>query len=146
LPPNLRAMMTLPGWMRRALFATAFMNFGGAAMFLPAARGLRELLRLPVDAHPLYLLTVALFVALFGAGYFWSARTRRVDPMFMVLAIAGKLGFFVIAAWLWAGGQLSAMGPLLASGDLFFAAIFLFFLLGARTGAVAHSSTVSVPR
>ena len=128
------------------MFATAVMNFAGAVMFLPAARGLRELLRLPTDAHPLYLLTVALFVALFGAAYFWTAREGRVDRLFMVLAIAGKLGFFLIATWLWAAGELSFTGPLLASGDLFFASIFAFWLLNARTAAVAHGPAVSVRR
>src|SRR5712672_1500742 len=62
-------MEPLPSWMRRALFATAGMNILAALGFLPGATAVRALAGLPQDGQPLYLLTVALFVGLFGLGY-----------------------------------------------------------------------------
>ena len=57
-------MNSLPTWMRRALFATAGMNVLAAAGFLPAATSMRALAGLP-EGHPLYLMTVAMFVQQF---------------------------------------------------------------------------------
>jgi hypothetical protein len=120
---------TLPTWMRTALFATAAMNIVAAGGFLPGARGLRALAGLPEAEHPVYLLTVALFVLLFGIGYLVSALTNRADRLFIALAAAGKLSFVTLLTAFWAVGSLPPQAPLAATGDLIFGVLFLKWLL-----------------
>lgn len=126
--------MRLPTWMRRALFATAVMNAGAAILFLPPAGALRELAGLPPAEHPIYLATVSMFVLLFGLGYLWAAGTGRADRLFLTIAAAGKLAFVTLVTGFWAAGGLPFRAPVLAAGDLLFAALFLTYLFGARPG------------
>jgi hypothetical protein len=121
---------TLPSWMRNALFATAAMNFFAALGFLPPATGVRALTGLPPGEHPLYLMTVALFVMLFAIGYFWVAAANRPERLFITLAAIGKLGFFLVVLGCWLGGLVPALAAVAASADLVFAAIFAAWLLG----------------
>lgn len=130
-------MLTLPGWMRRALFATAVMNILVAGAFVPAARDVRVLAGLPAESHPLYLTTVGLFVGLFGCGYLWSAITGRADRLFITLAATGKLGFFALLAGFWVAGSLPLRAPLAGTADLVFGLLFAAWLYGARGAATA---------
>src|SRR5881397_1564000 len=95
-------MIPLPAWMRRALFATAGMNILAAAAFIPAAEPLRALLGFPEPGHALYLLTVGMFILIFGLGYLWAAIAGRAERLFITLAAAGKLSFFGL---LWGAGR-----------------------------------------
>ena len=122
--------MTLPTWMRGALFATAVMNLVGAAGFLPSARALRAVAGLPEGEHPLYLAMASMFVLLFGLGYLWAAVTGRVDRLFIAISAAGKLSFFGMLVWFWAAGALPLRAPLTGTGDLVFGVLFLTWLLG----------------
>jgi hypothetical protein len=115
--------------MRNALFATAAMNLFAAVGFLPPAAGLRALAGLPPGEHPVYLTSVALFVLLYGVGYFWVAAANRPERLFITLAAIGKLGFFTIVLGCWLGGSLPAIAALAASADLVFAVIFVAWLL-----------------
>jgi hypothetical protein len=94
-------MIPLPTWMRRALFVTAAMNLLAAAGFLPAAGMLRAVAGFPEEAHPFYLLSVGMFVLLFGIGYLWTALVGRADRLFIALATIGKLSFFALLVHLW---------------------------------------------
>jgi hypothetical protein len=129
--------MLLPTWMRRALFATAAMNFFAGLLFLPFAAPLRALAGFPADAHAVYLMTCALFVILFAAGYYWAAAAGHVDALFLTIAALGKLGFFTLVTGFWLAGSLPARAAGLAAADLVFAVLFLSFLARQGAGATA---------
>lgn len=121
---------TLPSWMRNALFATAAMNLFAAIGFLPFAAGVRPLAGLPPGEHPVYLTTVALFVALFGLGYLWVAIANRPERLFITVTAIGKLGFFTILLGFWLAGSLPVIAPIAGAADLVFGLIFVAWLLG----------------
>jgi hypothetical protein len=114
--------------MRTALYATAVMNLAAAISFLPGAAALRAQVGLPAEAPPVYLLTVALFVGLFGVGYFWAAYTARGERIFITMAALGKLGFFSLLVWYWMEGSLPLRAPVLGSADLVFSMLFFAWL------------------
>ena len=116
--------------MRNALFATAVMNLAAGIGFLPPAAGLRGLAGFPAGEQPVYLMTVALFVMLFGLGYLWVAIANRPERLFITLAAIGKISFFGILAALWLAGSLPALAPLAGAADLAFGLIFVAWLLG----------------
>ena len=122
----------LPGWMRTALYATGVMNLVAATGFLPASRGVREMMGLPADSHPLILMTVALFVGLFGAGYLSAARAGRAERLFITISAFGKLGFVTLLVWYWTQDVLPLRAPVLGSADLVFSLLFFTWLLGSR--------------
>jgi hypothetical protein len=132
--------MTLPTWMRGALFATAAMNLIGAAAFAPSARALRAIAGMPAGDHPLYLAMVSMFVLLFGLAYLWMAVAGRADRLFITVAAAGKLSFFALLVWYWAVGALSVRAPLSGTGDLIFGILFLRWLYGVRPPLPADAS------
>jgi hypothetical protein len=117
------------------MFATALMNFGAAVVFLPPSAPLRALAGLPAAAPAVYLATVALFVALFGAGYLWVAVTGRADPLFVGLSAVGKTGFVALVLGFALGGAVPWRAPLVASADLVFAALFARWLVTAVPGS-----------
>jgi hypothetical protein len=125
-------MATLPTWMRRALFATGIMNTGAALGFLPGARFARVAAGLPEDAPSVYLLTIAMFVGLFGVGYLWTAVSGRAERLFITIAAIGKLTFVTLVTTMWATGTLSARAPVAGSPDLVFALLFFAWLIGDR--------------
>src|SRR5262249_59164332 len=92
---------------------------------------LRAFAELPTDAHPFYLLTIGVFVLIFGLAYFWTAAVGRSDPLFIAMAAGGKLAFFGLLAGYWLVGELSVRAPLSAVGDLVFGTLFAAWLLGA---------------
>jgi hypothetical protein len=119
----------LPTWMRRAMLATAAMNILAAGLFLPQAGALRELAGMPPGERGPYLMTLALFVLLFGVGYLYCGLTGRAERLFIALSAAGKLGFVTILVCSWAMGIASIRAPLSAVGDLVFGIFFLWWLL-----------------
>jgi len=120
--------MPLPPWMRGALFATAGMNIVAAVAFLPPARGLRAIIGMPPDGHPLYLATVSMFVLLFGLAYLWAAVEGRAERLFITMAAAGKLSFFVLLVWFWLTGAVPPRAPVAGTADLLFAVLFFGWL------------------
>lgn len=74
-----------------------------------------------------------LTVALFGLGYYWQARTRVRDRIFLTIAALGKAGFFAIFLVSWLAGVVPWTAPLLAGGDLLFAAPFAVWLWKTRS-------------
>jgi hypothetical protein len=124
------AVTVLPTWMRRALLTTAAMNVLGAGLFLPSAGALREIAGVPPGEHAVYLLTIAMFVLLFGIGYLYLGLVGRADPLFIAISAAGKLSFVAILVFSWLSGAVSIRAPLMAVGDLVFGLLFLTWLLG----------------
>lgn len=115
--------------MRGALLATAVMNIGAAAGFLPSAHAARVMAGIPEAGHPFYLATVAMFILLLGLGYLWAAVVGRADRLFITVAAVGKLAFFTLLMCFWAGGALPMRAPLAGSPDLVFGVLFLRWLL-----------------
>jgi hypothetical protein len=129
------SMDILPTWMRRGLLATGVMNVVVSFGFVPAAAPVRTFAGLPASAPPVYLLTIAIFILAFGLGYLWLGATGRPERILISIAAFGKLSFVALLAGAWAAGGLPLRAPVLASADLFFAALFIAWLLGSR-GAV----------
>lgn len=115
--------------MRTALYATAVMNLLVAFLFLPPAGAMREMSGFPAEAPPVYLLTVGLFVALFGLGYLGMAVRGTADPLFMAICAAGKLAFFSLLVGLWMADVLPPRAPAIGSADFFFGAAFATWLI-----------------
>jgi len=128
--PGTPVIATLPTWMRGALWATGVMNVAGAIGFLPPMHAVRALAGFPEGEHPLYLMTVSMFVLLFGIGYLALAATNRPDRFFVTLAAVGKLSFVAVVTALWLGGSLPLRAVGAASGDLVFAVLFFVWLYG----------------
>jgi hypothetical protein len=114
--------------MRRALLATAAMNLMGALAFTPWGEPVRALAGMPAGAHPVYLLTIGVFILTFGVAYLWTGLSGRADPLFIAVAAAGKLSFFGLLTAFWFAGELPLRAPVTAVGDLVFGALFLVWL------------------
>src|SRR5689334_8374098 len=115
--------------MRRTLLTTAVMNILATGLFLPGSGALRELAGVPPGEHPVYLLTIAMFVLLFGLGYLYTGLVGRADPLFIAISAAGKLSFVAILVFSYLAGTVSIRAPLMAGGDLVFGLLFLTWLL-----------------
>lgn len=127
-------MLPLPLWLRRTLFSTGVMNIVVACVFLPGATWLRAAAGLPETAPSIYLLTVALFILLFGCGYLWTALHGCAERLFIALGAGGKLAFFTLVLVHWMLGELPLRAATLASADLIFGGLLLLWLL-TGTGA-----------
>jgi hypothetical protein len=127
---------------RRALWASAFFNMGGALSFaFPDTLG--QLAGFPGGPVPaLYRATLAMLIALLGGTYAWLASQPVIDRPLVGFAAIGKTAFFVVAVGCWLAGELSTLGVVSAGGDLVFAAIFARWLLAdAPIGSVASRAT-----
>jgi hypothetical protein len=125
----------LPTWLRRAFLATAVMNVCGALLFLPFAAPVRALVGVPPGEHAVYLVTLAMFVLLFGVAYGYAGWTGRADELFVALAVAGKLSFVAILVAFWLAGSVAFTAPLSAAGDLVFGLLFLTWLVSGAPRA-----------
>ncbi len=114
--------------MRRALRATVFFNCVGALLFL-FANSLAPLTGFPAPVPHLYSATIAFLVALFAATYAWMARQPRIDRPLTAFFALGKSGFFVVVVICWLLGEAPGRTVLAATGDLFFAIIFAWWLM-----------------
>jgi hypothetical protein len=126
--------------MRRALLATAAMNLVGALTFTPWGDTLRAFVGMPAGAHPVYLVTIASFVLIFGIAYLWTGLRGHADPLFIAVAAAGKLAFFGVLAGFWLAGELPLLAPLTALGDLVFGAMFVAWLAGVSPSETRRSA------
>jgi len=121
--------------MRRALWATTAYNLMGVYLLAFPASVLGQFAGLPSSVPLLYRALVAVVVLLFGGVYAWLATRPVIDRPLVAVSGLGKLGFFCTAAVLWILDEAPARSVLLLAGDLAFAAIFFWWLLGAREGA-----------
>jgi len=121
--------MDRDAFMRRALMTTAFFNFGAAALIaFPDSLG--QLVRLPTPAPVVYTTLLALFIALFGGVYAWLARQPVIDRPLVAFTAIGKAGAFAVIFGSFLAGVASWQIAVLVIGDLVFATIFLWWLLG----------------
>jgi hypothetical protein len=133
-------VLTLPTWMRGALFVTAGMNLVVAAAFLPVASRLRTMVGMPVGEHPLYLAMITMFVLLFGLGYLWAALAGRADRLFIAVAAVGKVSFFALLVCFWAAGVLPVRAPVAGAADLLFGILFFRWLSGTRSALPVNAA------
>jgi hypothetical protein len=113
--------------LRKALWTTAVFNVVAATMVaFPDSLG--GAVGLPVPVPRLYTTLLWSFVLLFGGVYAWLARSPKIDRPLVVLGTLGKLSVFAIVAGFWFAGSVPGTLLLLASGDLAFAMIFLWWL------------------
>jgi hypothetical protein len=124
-------------WFRKALFATAVANVGGALIFAPPVRFARELFGLPEAGHALYLWVISTWILAFGVGYLWLALTQRREWGFVAIAAAGKLAFAFLLAAHWLAGSLPFVAVLAGLWDLVLGVLFVIWLLRHRGDAAA---------
>jgi hypothetical protein len=112
---------------RRILWASAFFNLGGAALFaFPESIG--RLAGLPAPAPTVYSMLLVLFVLLFGGSYAWIASQPTINRPMVALGAIGKAGAFVTVLLCWLGGAASGLSVLAIAGDLVFAFLFTRWL------------------
>jgi hypothetical protein len=115
--------------MRRALWTSCVANLVAAGGFaFPDTLG--RLAGFPGGGPRLYTTTLAVLVALFGLTYGWLASQPRIDRPLVVFSAIGKTSFVAVAFGCWLLGEVTGQGMLMASGDLVFAAIFAWWLVG----------------
>ena len=115
--------------MRRALRTSFVFNLFGALGFaFPGSLG--SLAGFPSPVPRVYSATLAVLVALFGCTYGWLASQPHIDRPIVVFSTLGKAGFFAVVLGCWLLGELPGIALGAATGDLVFAAIFFWWLLG----------------
>src|SRR5437867_3881709 len=122
----------LERWMQWTLVLTAIYNVFGVLLFIPVLTIGRRLIGLPA-AHPFYLWLVTIWIGSFAVLYVWLAVTRRPDRAFIVIAATGKFAFFSLNLIFWLTGEFPALAPIVTSGDLITAALFVWWLWKRRS-------------
>jgi hypothetical protein len=126
--------MTRDDLMRRVLWTSALFNLGGALLFLfPASLG--RLAGLPAPVPLAYAALLALFIVLFAGAYAWLALQPHFDRPLVAFAAIGKAAAFTVVLACWLAGAVEGRAVLAITGDLVFAAIFAWWLLGAAAPA-----------
>jgi hypothetical protein len=128
--------------MRRALAMSAVFNLGGAIVFALPDSPLGRQAGLTGAVPGIYSALVAWFVILFAGAYAWLAYQAEIDRPLVALAAIGKLGAFSIFAACGILGQISWRGVLGGTGDLVFAGVFAWWLLGSSGVQTAIAATV----
>ena len=117
----------------RALFAIASAwNLGGAAMLLFNPDFLLSRLEIKDTAARLLAQSFTSSVATWGIGYALIAFDQRRFRDFAWLGVISKTLFFLIYLVALLNGRLSATAFVPALADIFFALLFLEFLLRAK--------------
>jgi Na+/melibiose symporter-like transporter len=133
-PANSSPNANRDAFLRKVLWATVVYNIAGAAAFaFPSSVG--QLAGLPVPVAPIYSVLLAIFVLLFGGAYVWLALQPTIDRPLVGFAAVGKASVFAAAIALWATGEASVWFIPGATGDLIFAAIFVWWL---RAGSASR--------
>jgi hypothetical protein len=124
--------------LRRALWVSVVYNFSGALLFGFPSSSLGQFAGLPISVPPVYRALLGFFIVLFGVAYAWLAWQPIIDRPLVALSAFGKSGVFALIFILWLLGDVPGLGVVGASGDLVFAGIFAWWLLGARQRAQAN--------
>ena len=106
-------------------FVAALFNFAVAAAFVWPDSPVWHWLGLIKPMQSLIPDLFAMFVALFGVGYFMIALNPRVNRPLILFGAIGKLSVVALVAYHYATGRIGLAVPALASGDLVFALLFL---------------------
>lgn len=122
-------------FIRRVLWVSVIFNLGGAFLFAFPASPIGQFAGLPVSVPLIYRMLLAFFVVLFGGAYAWLARQQNIDQPLVALAAIGKAGVFAIIFIFWLMGEAAGRAVLIATGDLIFAGLYTWWLLGVRQDA-----------
>ncbi len=126
--------------LRTALWATTGFNLVAAAAFLfPESLG--QLAGLPVPAPRIYTTMLAGFILLFGGAYAWMACQAIIDRPLVAFSAVGKGGVFALTLVFWLFGEATLRILLTSCGDLFFATIFAWWLIGGRRKTTSAAET-----
>ena len=106
-------------------FVAALFNFAVAAAFALPDSPVWHWLGLIRPMQSIIPDLFAMFVALFGVGYFMIGLNPRTNRPLILFGIMGKLSVVAIVAFHYATGRIGIAVPALASGDLIFALLFL---------------------
>lgn len=117
--------------MRRALQLTTVFNFVAAFALAFPGSALGQFMGFPPAAPLIYLAMASGAVALFGFAYGWLSVQPVIDRPLVVLSTVGKLIAFASVAVIALLGDMPMRSAVLASPDLMFAAIFIWWLRGA---------------
>lgn len=98
--------------------------------FFPESLG--QLAGLPLPVPRLYTWYIGLLILVFAGAYVWLARGPELDRPLVLVAAVLKAAFFAMAALCWYRGEASGSLVGVATIDLAFAAIFIWWLLSER--------------
>ena len=115
--------------MRIALGATSVFNFIAAIAFAFPESILGQISGMPGHIPAIYNALLAYFVLIFDGMYIWLFFQKEILKPFVVVTSIGKAGVFLIIFTFCILGQLPQKAIIPASGDLFFACIFTWWLL-----------------
>lgn len=122
--------------MRLVLWISAAFNFAVALMFVfPDLAG--EAMAMPGPVPRIYTILLAVFVGLFGGAYAWLAMQRQIDRPMVALGAIGKTAVVVVIVAFFMAGDFSAAGAALSLGDVLFAGLFTWWLVGTRATQAA---------
>jgi len=125
---------------RRVLWAAAGFNVFGAVLFAFPDSSLGRLADLPTSVPVTYRAFVAMFVLLFAGAYAWMANQQSPNRPLLAFGAIGKASAFAVVAGLWLASAASTRALLAIAGDLAFAAVFAWWLVGARPGVPAAAA------
>jgi hypothetical protein len=113
---------------RRLLWVAAVFNVFAACLLGFPGSALGQWTGLPAEVPLMYRLIVAVFVLLFAGSYAWLGSQGEPNRPMVALSAIGKVSVVVAMIALWLGGEASLTSLAAASGDLVFAAVFVWWL------------------
>jgi len=120
--------MKLENIVKYSFGASAPFNFGAALVLAFPASAAGQMVGLPAEVPLIYRLLVAMLVGLFGGIYAWVAMQSSVHRVIAAFSATGKATVFVMALALCLKGEVGLGLVALASGDLAFAALWIYWL------------------
>jgi hypothetical protein len=117
---------------RRLLWAAALFNVLGAVQLGFPASPMGQMAGLPAEVPLAYRAIAAAFVLLFAGSYAWLATQPEPNRPMVVLGAVGKATVVAVVIGLWLAAEASLASLVAVSGDLVFAALFLWWLSGAK--------------
>jgi hypothetical protein len=118
----------------RALFfvAAAFNALVVIGLLIPDSPAWALLGAAPPE-QPIFLHLFLVMAAVFGAAYFWIGWDITGKAPLILVAALGKLSVFAVVIAHYVAGSVTLALPLLASGDLIFAVLFLRVYFGVAS-------------
>lgn len=118
--------------LRTTLWISFPFNFLAGYILADPASALGRAVGLPASVPPAYATLSGFLVCLFGAAYAWLACQREINRPLLAFGTLGKFGVFLIALTLWLASGISLPVLCIAVGDLVFAAIWCWWLVGSE--------------
>ena len=122
---------------RTTLWLSFIYNVGGAYLLAFPSSYIGQILVLPQRVPPLYAGLLSFAILMFGIIYAWLARQPDIDQHLLFVGGAGKLCIFLIIAATWLQGNVSGKFAILATGDLLFGSLWLWWLYSNRSNTNA---------